>query len=146
MNNYITNLPTFYAPMPIYEEDKIVAYIVMKCYLVGEYKVYLTSGDAISTYDIVYCYNQYKERQIPIFENNKYTNSVTTTNIYKNFKECKNIVRLRNASLLNFNYHDLSMEETIYLYNHKDDFFKDYYDLETELYYDRKIVKFRKVR
>lgn len=133
-----------YAAMPIHSGNKIAAYIASKCYLTGEHKIYLNENETITTYDVVYMYSPTKKRLFPDFEYGKYVNSVNVDKVFDSVVQCKNYVREQNNAILYKSFVGLSYDEMIYQYNHKEEIFKKYYDLETELLCDIRIVDFEK--
>lgn len=137
--------PIKYAAMPIYHDNKIVAYIAARCYLTGEHKIYLNEDDIINSYDVVFMYTQKKRKNFPNFEFGKYVNAVTVKKVFDSVVQCKNYAREKNNVILMQNFVGLTYDEIIFQYNNKEEIFKKYYELESELLNDVKIINFNKI-
>ena len=139
-------LPLKYVPMPIYENDNIVVYISAKCYLIEEHKKYLPNNQEITTYDIVFCYNQDKTNNKPIFNLNKCINSINVDLIFESLKQCKNYTKELNNKLLLDQFAGKTYNEMILIYNNKEMYFQKYYELEKELTQENKIIDFQEYK
>lgn len=90
------NYPIKYAIIPITEqnnrlEDEIVYYVAIKCYVIGEHKIYRSNGEEIVNYDVVspykkIYYDKYK-RQAPI--DGEYIEHYNVSNLYDFYEEAK---------------------------------------------------------
>ena len=79
------NYPIKYTLMPIYEDNKLVTYIVSKCYLLSECKKYLVDGSSNYEYGIFFPYErEYINSTNWIRVNPNENNKLITNLIYDN--------------------------------------------------------------
>lgn len=112
------NYPVKYAAMPIIEQvgwsmglhEKVrdydvVCYIVSKCYLINESKIYKEDGHVIKEYEVVfpYQYNDFNKwrREIPSYNliHGNCTNSNKVDEIFESYDEVLNYVTNKNNEL-----------------------------------------------
>jgi len=125
--------PIKYGIMPIMEqigwspgvcelerEYGVVAYIVSKCYLVGEHKVYLSDGNTKIKYEVVFpyrrnefVYDQFK-RVFPEYNfNAKCINSFKVNELFDSFEEASTLAAKMNETLVGREIQVLSFDENI---------------------------------
>ena len=103
------DFPIQYAILPIKEQGDccvtsfgIVAYIVSKCYCVGEKIQNFSDGSVEHQYEVVFPYRDgdLEEKQIPTYGNDKYTNSTFVSQVFDVFEEAKAYADVLNRELL----------------------------------------------
>ena len=110
------NYPIRYALMPIYRHDgfysgfdsvekdvTLAAYIVSKCYVVGEQKKYLMDGSVKLEYEVVFPYQKKEdwEKVYPITcLNDQCSNSTFVSNVYVDYEIALEVAQGYNLALL----------------------------------------------
>ena len=122
-----------YAPMPIFQNNKVVAYITSRCYLIEETISY--KYDKVDyLYKVVYFYNQRKEKINPRFENDVCINSHKVPFVFEDVRKCQNYVRNLNERFIYQMINNCkNINQVNNICNHKQLYLKKYYDLEQEL-------------
>lgn len=137
------NYPVKYAIMPIQNcDDKIMAYIVSKCYIISEEKNYSFDGNFKTSYNVFFPYQfdmseSCWKREKPTFNaySFKCTNATVVNDIFDNYEDALKLATLKNDEILENNYgyiSNISEMECIKL-NH-DKKISEYKELEEQIF------------
>ena len=131
MNNY----PIKYAPMPVIKNNKVVAYITAKVYLLEETKKYLGNGECNTTYLIFYIYDQYGQRQNLILDDeDTCVNGYEIDFVFDDINSCKTFTRNKNAEIVLNETHEMNnINDINNYYKINKERFNEYYNLEESL-------------
>lgn len=141
------NYPIKYASMPIYEEgrnernDSPKAYIVSKCYLLDEHKIYNNNNDIDIIYEVVFPFQRgktnYWKKAKPKYDYNfhEWINSSIVNNVYNNKKEAIINTNKKNEDIItkelaNIPIDDMWIDKAKVKEKELKQSFKHYYKLE----------------
>ncbi|MBR1417286.1 MAG: hypothetical protein IJ572_05710 [Bacilli bacterium] len=126
--------PIAYSPMPIIENNHIVAYIVSRCYLLEEQRKFISSNEFYILYKIVYFYDQYKNKIVPCYIDGVCYNYVEANYIFDNINDCRVYVDSMNKKIIvdNIGNYNTLQEMKNYI-DDMNSVFNNYYELECEL-------------
>ncbi len=96
-----------YTAMPIYNNSNLEGYVVIRAYLVGEHKIYISKDDIYHYYEVVFTKKDYNlisgndslEYPWYDYQSKGYSNAVKVEYVFDTFTEAQNYVNILNKKL-----------------------------------------------
>ena len=89
--------PIKYMVQPMIENDKIVAFIAIKCYLLEEIKKYEVTGEITTVYKVIPFYDSFLNKIEVEFNNNKQAiNFTVVKRVFDSLEEAQRYSRAKN--------------------------------------------------